>query len=173
MDFLAYSVTGVIMQINAVEVEVGNVYWFLEIDPESTAAFKYEYSNETIKFTQLDYELLKLCELRETSERVKFPFDFYRVTSEVAEKYKYWLNKVCYFYDVNNQCYDRDWVCLFGHVFKSKEDFLVHLVKTKLKIEHKPLYFLNTNKQIPIEFDDFLKEKMKESQKKNPHKWIF
>lgn len=155
---------GYIMK-HVIDVEIGEQYFILNTEINYFASKKIIDGTQVSVFRKEDYENLKLYTLLDVYDRSPI-VERYIVDND---KYRGWVNKVCRFINSDNHI-DLNWVNLKGHIFKSKTDYLIELVK----IQHLWSVIKHPN-EVPftITFDEFIKEKIRESQENNPEKWIF
>lgn len=133
------------------KLTIGQKYWILT------------KTNHSFRIGKNDYNALQECLLKDV------------VMTEPTEYNK--KTPVYRFYPDPNKgkCYRLGYSLLPFYVFKSKDDYLVYIVKNINKMNKTAERFQNELKlQEPKYYycDEFLKQKIKKSQIKNPEKWI-
>jgi len=152
------------INISNLSLVIGQKFWILKITDEMIKSGFEEINDgkSILIHGKCFYDAMSYCVLKRTYQKINDDVNIVK-----QSKIKALLNTVFCFYSVknSNEFYEIKYTSLDDCVYKSKDDYLLSLVKTDIRWKTKKF---NTT----LKFDDFLKQKIKESQEKNPQKWV-
>lgn len=141
---------------------IGNKYWIFKIN-DTLLKSVIETTDNGITYLNYNksfYDAMSLCILKST---------FYkRNECNTLPKKTTLINTVYCFNSVDNyfETHKIEYTDLDRFVYVDRDDYLVSLVKAQIRWGQR-------SDNTILRFDNFLKQKIKESQDKNPEKWIY
>lgn len=150
--------------MNIIDIQVGNNYWLLtpEYYNDNTTRKECIDGIANLHYGKKSYEMLIHCILKKIHKR------YHNNKKGMLPSIKTVINEniYCFYSPENSERYNFDLFQVTNFVFPERDDYLVFLVKADLRLK-------DNNSNVRIQFDDFFKNKIKESQYNHPQKWIF
>lgn len=144
---------------------IGKKYWVLKVNDRlmKSVMESTENGKTYLNYGRLLYDAMSLCTLNGTYEK-----ESELVTVPEGSKFKTIYNTVYCFQSVDNEFerHEIEYAELDKFVYEERDDYLVLLFKASIR-------WKNGSDTTRIKFDDFIKQKIRESQDRKPEKWIF